>query len=563
MNIFDNELFFGHEDKELKRYDDPIDTLPKMVSYSELPKLSLNGTLIANYHVNGELKQIYSKSNTHSLIIAATGAGKTTSYAIPTIVSYARQKVKRSLVISDPKGEVYRATAATLKEEGYKVYVISFRDPSHSEFWNPLTPIFRAFKAARAVYDEVKVIETENGYRNEFRGKIYENQAELDRDVELFYEIGMSTVGNMIDDMAGMMITVESAKDKTWEYGAMDLLRAFLWGMLEDSVGEPPDGFGKITEDNFSLRTIFSILMSFKPMNDDFDNGYFESRRPDSKAFQLSRSTMDCAKNTRSSYTSTFLAKLVAYRNATIQTITSCNSFELSELTGERVAVFINYQDEIKTQYHLISLFVQSAYNYLIDYANKRPDGKLDTPFCFILDEFGNFPRITDFDTAITAARGRNIFFSCILQSYAQLDNVYDRQIAEIIRDNLNVKIFLGSNNPSTIATFQQECGEHTIISPLSALNGQGTELTSYSFETLPLIPKSDLAYFLPGECVVTELNKPYVLWSKLERYFECPELAELPKADLSEYKSEINPYDKKYVYLIPTGKKNNDDFDF
>ena len=53
-----------------------------------------------------------------------------------------------------------------------------------------------------------------------------------------------------------------------------------------------------------------------------------------------------------------------------------------------------------------------------------------------------------------------------ILQSYAQLYNIYGKETAEIIKDNLNAHIFFGTNNPETKREFSEECGKKTIISP-------------------------------------------------------------------------------------------------
>lgn len=564
MNIFTNKsLLRGYESKELKKYYDPIETLPKMVAYEDLGSLKLNGILLSSQYIEGKLMQIYSDYNSHALIISATGGGKTTSCVIPTVISYARQLEKKSMVISDPKGEIYTKTAKTLEDEGYSVYLLNYRDPEHSEFWNPLTPIYREYHKVFKLYDEVEAVETERGLRNKFRGKIYDDQEMLDNDFSVVFDTAMAKVGNMIDDLAGMMITFDNPKDRSWDSGAMDLLKAFLWAMLEDSREKPNGDAPTITEDTFSLRTMFRIFSSFKPMEDrNVDNGYFEDRPTTSNAFILSRTAMDCSKVTRSSYTSVFQTKLTVFRNSTVQTITSCNSFDFSELLNGRVAVFICYQDEIKTHYQLISLFVQNAYKFLIEEANKTERGKLDIPFYFILDEFGNFPPITDFDTAITAARGRNIFFFCILQSYSQLDNIYGKNTAEIIRDNLNIKIFLGSNNPDTLERFQKECGEFTRLSPKSVLNGKEAELSSFALETIPLVTKTQLSSFNPGECVIIELNKPYAFWSKLERSYMCKEFNDLPLKDEHEYQSKINPYDTKYVYRIPKRKDEDDDDD-
>ncbi len=566
MNILNNKaLLKGYENKELIRYDDPVSTLPPMVAFDELPNTSLDGILLCSQYIDGRLMQIYSERASHALIISATGGGKTTSCVIPTVVSFARQKDKKSMVISDPKGEIYKKTAKVLEDEGYSVYLLNYRDPEHSEFWNPLTPIYRAYHKVFEIYDQVEVVETENGLRNKFRGRIYENQDQLDGDIAVVFDTEMNKVGNMIDELAGMMITFEDPKDRSWDSGAMDLLKAFLWAMLDDSRegkdGEAPS----ITEDTFSLRTLFQIFGSFRPLEDSnmkrVDGGYFSERDKQSRAFLLSRTALDCSKVTRSSYTSVFQTKLSVFRNSTIQTITSCNSFDFAELLGGKVAVFICYQDEIKTHYKLISLFVQNAYKYLIEAANEREDSKLPLPFYFMLDEFGNFPPITDFDTAITAARGRNIFFYCILQSYSQLDNIYGKHTAEIIRDNLNIKIFLGSNNPDTLVRFQQECGEYTRISPKSVLAGGDAELSRFELETIPLVTRTDLSSFEPGECVVIELNKPYAFWSKLHRSYMCKEISDIPQKDENSYQSKINPYEQRYVYHFK--KKENDDDDY
>ena len=564
MNIFTNKsLLRGYESKELKKYYDPVETLPKMIAYEDLPKTKLNGVLLSSQYIDGKLMQIYSDNNSHALIISATGGGKTTSCVIPTVISYARQLEKKSMVISDPKGEIYKKTAKTLEDEGYSVYLLNYRDPEHSEFWNPLTPIYREYHKVFKLYDEIEVVDTPNGERNKFRGKIYDDQLELDNDFSIIFDTEMAKVGNMIDELAGMMIVFDNPKDRSWDSGAMDLLKAFLWAMLEDSREGPNGESPTITEDTFSLRTMFRIFGSFKPMEDrNVDNGYFEKRPATSNAFLLSRTAMDCSKVTRSSYTSVFQTKLSVFRNSTVQTITSCNSFDFKELLNGKVAVFICYQDEIKTHYQLISLFVQNAYKYLIEAANKTEKSKLDIPFYFILDEFGNFPPITDFDTAITAARGRNIFFFCILQSYSQLDNIYGKNTAEIIRDNLNIKIFLGSNNPDTLERFQKECGEFTRLSPKSVLNGKEAELSSFALETIPLVTKTQLSSFAPGECVVIELNKPYAFWSKLERSYLCPEFNDLPMKDEREYASKINPYNTKYVYRVIIKEEDDDDDD-
>lgn len=557
---YSNKLLHGYEDMRLVGYEDA--QLPNTVAYDELSDKYFAGVLKMNRHKDGRLIQTYSAAESHVGVIAATRLGKTTSYVIPTILSFARQKVKRSMVISDPKGELYKCTAQTLRNEGYDVKLLNFRDYLHSECWNMLTPIYRKYRKAAGIKDEPEVVIDGDELKHSFNGRLYTDFAELTREIEYRTEMLMDEVGNDIDMLCSMFITTDKLQDPYWEDSARELLKAFLWAMLEDSgkAGDP----SQITEDKYSFSTILSILAQFRDDNGSHynDSGYFSSRGPKSRALQLAKNNLlENASNTRKCIVATFNTKMAVFRECAMRLITRCNSFDIAEISDRPTAVFIDYRDEVKVHYQIISLFVQNAYRYLIDKANASGKGKLDIPFYFILDEFGNFPAIRDFETTISACAGRNIFFILIFQSYAQLNKVYGADVAEIIRDNLNMHVFFGSNNPATLRAFSEECGEFTRISPLSALNGKGDDLEQYSIETIPLVTKSRLSHFTPGECIITEANSGYVMYSKLERYYECSEFMDLPMSAETDYVCPVNPFDKRYIYDFKFKRTSSYDF--
>ena len=553
-----NSLIQGYEDTKLLHYADLAKNSPNLVPYSDLANREIQGVLKACLRIDGELYQMYTPQENHVGVIAATRMGKTTQYVIPTILSFAKAKNKRSMVISDPKGELYRLLSKTLRDEGYKVKLINFRDFLHSEYWNPLTPIFDKYMKAYHLEDEVEVVETPNGLRNRFMGVVYEDQTELDIAVKQMKSVAKEDVGNDIDNMAMRFITIDNPRDPYWAESARDLLKAGVWAMLEDIY--PPEGVTPINRDTFSFKTLLSIMDNMK--DDDSlsynDEGYFSNRPKDSRAYALAKNCiLENGKPTRRCIVSMFNTGLSIFKTSTVKLLTSCNSFSFDELTDETqpVVVFVSYMDELKTHYKIISAFIQSAYNHLIQYANNKPEGKLDTPFYFILDEFGNFPAIQDFETVISACGGRNIFFILILQSYAQLNNVYGRDIAEIIRDNLNVHAFIGSNNPPTLSDFSRECGEWTRVAPISALNGSKENIDSYHIETIPLVPKSMLSRLQVGECIVTEANCGYVMLSKMERYYMCDEFANLETSSANDYVSDVKPLEDKYAYKYVSRK--------
>lgn len=517
------------------------------------------GILKANYYIDGKLRQIFSKNDSHSVIVAGTGLGKTSQFVIPYVKYLPWRKLKASLVISDPKGEILAACGDDLVKAGYRLLLFNFRDTSKSECWNPLTKIFRKFHEAYNLESEVELVNTPDGPRNKFKGRIYEDQYKLDYMLEQFRAKMLEDVACDIDTTANIVAPDSgSANEKMWEAGGRDILKAFLWAMLEDSRPETSIARELITEDTYSFETLLNISNFLSGGDCNNDRGYFSGRNKESKAYYYAANTvLVSATNTRAGFLSSFNSQVLSFKESTARTITRCNSIEFDDLMDEPTAIFINYRDEAKTSYALISLFVQSLYIHLIKEANKRPRGKLERPWYFILDEFGNFPRMADFDTVISACRGRNIFFNLVIQSYAQLEGVYGKNTADIIKDNLNLHIFMGSNNVDTLEAFSRECGHITRISPMSAVNGSKEYIENYQLETIRLMPVSRLAHLEEGECVITEANTGYVMFTKLERYYKCPELNPDKAFDLENFAPSVNPYDRKYSYVYePKGRR-------
>ncbi len=545
-------LFDGYESMQLVRYDDSGALPARQAAYEDLGSTEIDGVLKSNNYIDGKLTGVYTEKDSHIGVIAATRLGKTTSYVIPNVLSMARRKNKRNMVLTDPKGEIYAATAATLKEEGYKVLIINFRDYLHSEYWNPITSIFRLKKSIDELANAIKPVKSQKGYELYFDGKTYSKRQDAEYAQSRKVNLMNSLLDMSVDNFARMIITTDCLKDPIWEDGARDLFKAFLYAMLEDTVNKD----NPMTENTFSISTLISLAENISFRNSDFsagasDGGYFSDRTSSSRAKRLAKNViLNTGRNTGSSFMSVFMAKLSEYREVTTRLITSCNSFEFNDLIcDDPVALFIDFKDELKTQYSTIALLIQSLYTFLIGEADKTPRNRLERPWYFILDEFGNFPAITDFETVISACGGRNIWFMLVLQSYAQLDNVYGQNVSKIIRDNMNVHVFFGSNNPDTIKAFSEECGLVKRISPESAVNGDKSYMDRYVFETVPLVPQSMLRQLAPGECIVTEAQAGYVMLSKLERFFECPEFNALPRSNVGDYTSKVDPLSSEYNY--------------
>ena len=69
-------------------------------------------------------------------IVGSSGSGKSVTAVIPMISFIANAKVKRSIFVTDPKGEIYHTTSKMLHDKGYKVLTIDFRHPELSNHIN-------------------------------------------------------------------------------------------------------------------------------------------------------------------------------------------------------------------------------------------------------------------------------------------------------------------------------------------------------------------------------------------------------------------------------------------
>ena len=77
----------------------------------------------------------------HNIVIGSTGTGKTQCIIHPLVKILTKKG--ESMIITDPKGEIYRESAGLLKKEGYQIIVLNFRDPQRGNCWNPLNLPYR------------------------------------------------------------------------------------------------------------------------------------------------------------------------------------------------------------------------------------------------------------------------------------------------------------------------------------------------------------------------------------------------------------------------------------
>ncbi len=366
----------------------------------------------------------------HSLIIGSTGSGKTQLLVQPMVKILAKHD--ESMIITDPKGEIYENNANELRERGYNVVVLNFREPQKGNAWNPLSLPYSLYKSGNS-----------------------------------------DKANELLDDLAANILYDENAQnqDPFWEKTSADYFVGLSLAMFEDAKEECI---------NLNSINLMSTIGEDKYMGSTYVKEYFADKDPASPAYINVSSTISAPSDTKGSILSVFKQKIKLFSSReNLSEMLSYSDFDMKDIGRQKTAVFLIIQDEKKTYHSLVTIFLKQCYETLIDVAQES-GGKLPYRTNFILDEFANMPPLKDVTTMVTAARSRRIRFNFIIQNFAQLNQVYGKENGETIKGNCGNIIYLISSELTALEEISKMCGE---------VKSKDDEKTS----STPLVTVSDL----------------------------------------------------------------------
>lgn len=362
---------------------------------------------------NGREKVWYNSGDLHTLIIAATRSGKSRKIILPSIWKLAQ--TGESMVLGDPKGELYISSYLYLKSQGYNVITLNIREPLKGNQWNMLDLVNKAFDAG-----------------------------DIPRTTELAWDIAHTFTNQ----------TPSVSSEPIWKNGAESTIAALILLTVMNS------------EFKFQrhMTTAYYLLSEYgQPLEDESIPllDYIKSlsvKHPAKSAF----ATASIAPyKTRASFFTTVLSDLRLFGDPNISDMTSKQDHDLESVGIEKTAVFLITPDEKSTRNVLATLYVDQLYQSLVDLANKR-GGRIPRRVNIILDEFGNLPPLPDFDKKITVGGGRGIRFTLVLQDIAQLKKLYDKN-SQTITGNCHTWIYLKTADIETAKLISEKTGKYTV----------------------------------------------------------------------------------------------------
>ena len=386
-------------DKEMKEKLSKINIKDEVYKASGIPLINDGKSIWVD---NGD---------SHNIVIGSTGAGKTQDIVHPMVKVLAKNG--ESMIITDPKAEIYKEHAGLLKALGYNIIVLNFRDPQRGNCWNPLALPYKLYK-----------------------------EGNTDKAMEL------------LDDVASNILYEEGGnKDAFWEKTSADYFAGLALGLFEDAKEE---------EVNINSISVMTTIGEEKfGARSSYIKEYFNSKDPASAAYTCASGTVMAAEETKASILSTFKQKIRLFASReNLSEMLATSDFDMTKIGKEKTAVFMIIQDEKKTYHALATIFVKQCYETLIGTAQETSTGSLPIRTNFILDEFQNMPPLKDITTMVAAARSRHIRLTMIIQNFAGLEATYGKEVAQTIRSNCNNLVYLLTTELAALEEISKLCGE-------------------------------------------------------------------------------------------------------
>ncbi|MBC8560763.1 VirD4-like conjugal transfer protein, CD1115 family [Fumia xinanensis] len=423
------------------------------------------GGIVIGMRREGDNERIYYvEEDSHLLCIGATRSGKSRCLVLPSICTLGL--AGESICVSDPKAELYHYTADFLKKLGYEVLCLDFKTPAKSMRYNLLQPVIDAV-----------------------------NEGDTDRAEMMAWDLTTNLVG-------------EAKGEKIWTNGECSIIAAAILCVVCDNQKRPE--LQNMTNVYWFISEMCKSIGGKMPILE------YVKKLPNSHPARALLSISDVAPSrTRGSFYTSALTTLRLFTSKSIYAITHKSDFSLADMGSKKQALFIILPDEKTTFYPIASLIVSQQYELLAEAADRR-GGRLKQRTNFLLDEFGNFTPISDMSNKLTVAAGRGIRYSLYIQSFSQLKQKYDDNIADTIKANCQTWVYLQADDPETLREISDKLGSYTTSSyQLSANHAKFTMPSSshsISLSERKLLTTDEVRRVKRPYQIVTSRNQPAMM---------------------------------------------------
>ena len=334
----------------------------------------------------------------HHLIIGPTRSGKGAGYVIPNALMH-----EGSMIVTDLKGEVYKATAGYRKKHGSQVFLFS----PGSEKTNSYNPL--------------DFVRPERGNRT-----------------------------TDIQNIAGILVPENTESDNSvWQATAQQVLAGAISYVLESPYYEGRRTLGEINS-FFNSGTDLQALMR-----------HIKAKEPYLSKFTVESFNSYLALSDRAAASALLDIQkaMKPFKNERIVAATNMTDMDLRSMKRRPITIYLapNITD-ITLLRPLLTLFIQQV----MDILTLEHDPK-SVPVYFLLDEFRQLKRMNEIMTKLPYVAGYKIKLAFIIQDLKNLDEIYGETSRHSLLGNCGYQLILGANDQATADYASRALGKQTI----------------------------------------------------------------------------------------------------
>ena len=429
---------------------------------------TVDGLIVGCHENTGQMAALVDDADIHTLMIGASGVGKTANFLYPNIEYCCAAGM--SFATTDSKGDLYRNTA-TIAEKyyGYKISVIDLRNPTRSSGYNMLYLV--------------------NKYMDMYKA---ENKLEYKAKSEKFAKITAKTIISAGGDVSSM------GQNAFFYEAAEGLLTAVILLIAEFC---PPE--------KRHIISVFKLIQDLLAPSGTKGVSRFQmliDKLPgEHKARWFAGAALNSSDQAMASVMSTALSRLNSFIDSELEQILCFDtSIDVEEFCNSKSAIYLVLPEEDATKHFLISLIFQQLYREILTVADEK-GGTLDKRIMFYMDEVGTLPKIDGLEMIFSASRSRKVSIVAIIQSLAQFEKTYGKEGAEIIVDNCQCTLFGAfAPNSKTAEAMSQNLGKQTVLSgSVSRSSGKDGNSRSLQMIERPLMTVDELKSMPKGHFIV------------------------------------------------------------
>lgn len=450
-------------------------------------QLTSGGEKVISFKPNSE----GATGNFNEAVIGGSGSGKSSCYVIMKVIKAIQRN--ESIVVTDPKGELYRLTAYYAKNHGYQVQILNMKYPKWTDCWDCLAEVI---DPETGRLDPTALNDFVNIYmKNSTEGKeepfFYNNAAAL-----LKAAIGYCAYMRENTILGGLRDLYETiAKDEPdCEEKKAQISSDISFDVCETMIIEAAERSRYRTEDvinalrliheNAPLFTIAQVYHTIVQFDNEIKIGsgnrtifdQMPNDHPGKMAYDAFR--RNTKESVKGGAEQGIMQRFSLFTDKYLRTILSNDGIRISEIRKKKTIVYVIVDDTPSgaTTKPIVSLF----FSFLLKDCQKQWDSaenEIDDengevpllPVTVILDELYSCGVIGSEEKTLpqtlSVARSKKMNFGLVLQGYDQLMDIYGESNRNNILGQCSTKLFLGRvDDDATRVWISSMTGEATVM---------------------------------------------------------------------------------------------------